>query len=311
MSAEPGFRYRERLTARKRPHGELVAPPTAHHRRRLLSVVLVILLLVPAGVLAVQSLWTSVSDGAADPEQQMIQRERQAAAPTPSLDPANPFDQTPADDFPVGADGITLPPATQVGNWAPSDVQYVLNYTKQALTAARLDPAVVVEGNAAKYLSLLSESARTPAQADITKGAPALGYVTRIAPGYSLAAPIRVKGTMSVALGEAKQLVVTADHVWVYPLKGPVTMDAARGPGATLVVLHTVENYQWYPQKGYAKRDQGLRPGQGTQAIYNMDCELSQRGLLALPRTAPTKPGGENMSAFDPATKPEQFPSTC
>ncbi len=308
MPVEPGFRFRRSLTSEER-HGQqrVISLRPRRSRRKLLVTVAVILLLVPAGLLAMRSLWTALTSDVPDPEMAAI-----AASEAPDLDPNNPFDKTAADGYLEGAHGIVDPPATALGPWKAAEVRKVLETTRTSLLVARTDPTVLA-GNPTKYLAALAENTRRPAAAEIRKGAPALGYVTRLAPGDTLAAPVRTKGKLLVALGRDKQLVITADVVWVYPLAGPRAKGAPNVAGARLVVLHTVETYQWYPQKRYSKKDQGLRPGAGEQAVYNMDCELSRTGVLALPSGGATMrvTAGGVRRALDPATRPNAFPSVC
>jgi hypothetical protein len=311
MPAEPSFRYRNSLSAETR-HGERrVVRAKSRPRKKLLVTVVVILLLVPAGLLALRSLYDALDGGSPDPE--TVAERTRASAPSPTLDANDPFGGTPAENYAIGPDGITMPTVTPLGTWTAAQVQDVLDRTEEALVTGRLDQMVLLERDPSKYLALLSPSVRTATGKEIAKGTAALGYVTRLAPGYTLVAQVRTKGAVTVGLGTDKQLVVKADVVWVYPLHGQVDNDLAKGAGAKLVVLHTVETYQWFPTKGYSKQDQGLRPGAGDQGLYNMDCELSQQGLLALPRTAPgeTPPSAGDSRAFDPGTDPAKFPVTC
>lgn len=321
MPAEPGFRYRRSLTAETRHGRERVVSTRVRPRRKLAVTALVILLLVPAGLLALRSLWTAMAEDVPDTGVRVARSTSAAPSVPPGPGASNPFADTPADTFANGPEGIVVKPATAaLGPWQPAEVQAVLDRTVTALATARTDPTVLA-GNPAAYLAGLSESARAPTAAQIADGAKALGYVTRVAPQFMLAANVRTRGTMGIALGPKQQLVVTADVVWVYALMsapsvvGPAAPTPSPGPvrpGADLVVLHTVETYQWYPKKGYAVKDQGLRPGEGEQGLYNMDCALSRRGLLALPTSQADLPVvSREPQAFDPATSPEAFPATC
>ena len=116
---------------------------------------------------------------------------------------------------------------------------------------------------------------------------------------------------MSARAGKDGQLIVMADYVWVYPLKGGKLSDSA-GPGSTLVVLHTVESYEVYRPEAIAVSDRGLRPGGGNSYTFNMDCTLVGKGLLALP---PPDQGGRPSSpddaAYSPQTNPKSIRSTC
>jgi hypothetical protein len=226
---------------------------------------------------------------------------------------SDPFAGTPAERYPVATRGVLLPPAKQVGSWPAAEVRNVLRQTRSALLAARLDPRVLERGSAAGYLQLLSPATRDMVGAAIQRGGPGLGYVTRLAPGFTLdrSAPIRVAGAMSARAGRDGQLVVTADYVWVYPLQGGRPSSSA-GPGSRLVVLHTVESYEVYRPEAISVSDRGLRPGGGNSYTFNMDCALVAKGLLALP---PPDQGGRPSSpddaAYSPKTDPRSIRSTC
>jgi len=237
------------------------------------------------------------------------------AAPAP---PPDPFAGTPAATFSRGAAGIVLPPAKPLGVWTAAEVRATLLRTRDLLVASRLDPRVVQRGDTSRYLALLSPSTRRLVTAAVRKGEPGLGYVTRLAPGSVLAPqPVRVKGSMSVALGRDGQLVVVANYVWVYPLRragapSAAPTPAAVVPGATLVVLHSAEVWEVYPPDGISVEDQGLRPGTASTFTFNMDCTLVKRGLLALPSGSQAGPQRvATEQAYDPARPPSSLPSTC
>ncbi|HEY0485016.1 MAG TPA: hypothetical protein VGD72_02050 [Mycobacteriales bacterium] len=227
--------------------------------------------------------------------------------------PADPFTGTPAERYPRAADGIVLPRPTAIGSWSASDVGMVLRRTRDVLVAARLDPRMVEQGTTARYLALLAPATRAMVRQQVVAGGPGLGYVTRLAPGWTIDAKagIRVAGTMSVKAGKDRQLVVTADYVWVYPLKG----GTAKPPpvaGSRLVVLRTVETYEWYPPESITVADRGLRPGGGTVGQSNMDCTLADKGLLALPPPGQKgRPAALSDPAYSPKTQPGAIPDTC
>jgi hypothetical protein len=267
---------------------------------------LAVLVLMSAGMLALRSLAISIKNGGDDVE---VAAEKPApSVPTESKDP---FAGTPAENFPVGADGIVPPVAKQVGPWTPAQVQDVMNRAKQTLIAARLDPLMVEQGVTTTYLGSISPATKQAVAGRLETGE-ALSYVSRLATDYKLLAPIRVQGTMTAALGPKKELVVNADYLWVYPLQGPDVRGARRGPGSRLVVVHTIESYQWFAAKNVAKQDTGLRPGVGKLYTFNMDCDLATSGRLGLQRAAPGSPQTvPDAKAYDPLTKPEDLPNTC
>jgi hypothetical protein len=269
---------------------------------------LVVLLLVSAGLLAVRSLVVSIQNGG--DEVVAEQPPLRPSPPKPTENP-DPFAGTLAETYPEGAAGIVPPPAKQVGPWTPAQVADVMNRTKQTLVAARLDPQMIELGNPAGYLGTISEGARGTVAKSLQTGE-ALGYVTALAAEYKLAQQPRVKGSMTVSVGPKKELVVGADYVWIYPLEGPVDETAPKGPGSKLVVVHTIETYQWFAPKSVAPKDTGLRPGAGKLYTVNMDCDLAKGGKLGLQRAAPGNPQTiPDAKAYDPATRPEELPDTC
>jgi hypothetical protein len=294
MPVEPGFRSRQEIDWRGRRRAR---PPMPHGRSLLLTGVAV-LVLVSSLLLAVISLQ----------RKDILSGPGSSPAPSKAVS-KDPFAGTPASGFSEGDAGIVLPAAAPIGPWTAPEVQDVLNRTKQTLVAARLDSPMVEQGDTTAYLASISEGAR----GTVTKSlqtADGLGYVSRLADGFQLAAPIRVKGSMTVALGTKKELVVSANYVWVYPLVGSVPT-TPKGPGSTLVLLHTAETYQWFAPKGIAKKDTGLRPGAGQIAKLNLDCSFARGGKLALPTADSGGPAAAPASAFNPATNPDELPSPC
>jgi hypothetical protein len=304
MPVEPRFRTRREIET-QHWGGTRRAPRRLPHGRSLVLTGLVVLILVLAGILAVMSLWHSIRAGGDDefgsrPSAQVSGTKQQSK---------DPFAGTPAATYAEGDAGIELPDAVATGPWTAGQVRDVLAKTKQTLVAARIEPAMVEQGDTAPYLATISEGARGTVSSSL-QNADALGYVSRLASGYQLTAPIRVKGTMTVTLGPKKELVIGANYVWLYPMVGSVP--AAQGsPGSSLVVLHTVESYQWFQPKGIAPKDTGLRPGPGQIAKLNLDCTQAKSGLLALPSAQGERPARPSAKAFDPATPPDALPSPC
>jgi hypothetical protein len=314
MSSEPA-RTRSRKTAPD-PYATLwdgaARRRSAHRRsrRHTLRVTIVsVIAVVVAGLLAVPLVqqWAPVGNSATRGS------DGSTAAKDGPSGPSDPFAGTPAERYAVATRGVVVPKAKQVGSWTAVDVRNALRQTQKVLIAARLDPRVLEQGSAATYLALLSPATRGMVGAAIRSGGPGLGYVTRLAPGFTLdrSSAIRVAGTMSAKAGKDGQLVVTADYVWVYPLKGGKP-SAAAGPGSRLVVLHTVESYELYRPEAISVSDRGLRPGGGNSYTFNMDCSLVGKGLLALP---PPDQGGRPSSpddaAYSPRTDPRSIRSTC
>lgn len=230
-----------------------------------------------------------------------------------SSGPSSPYADTPASSFPIGQTGILPPPAAKVGQFSAADVEAATKLTKQTLVAARLDPAMLEKGDTSGYLSKLAPSLRPMITSSVQKGSAALGYVTRLAPGTKLATTqIRVSGTMEVSIGSDQQLVIKADYVWVYPLIRGGASPSDMAAGGELVVLHTVETYDWYKPAKVVATERGLRTGGGEWNAYNKDCGQFGQGYLTL---GPLDKNGHAMSppaaAYNPKTAPDSLPGTC
>lgn len=273
-----------------------------------------IVLLVPAGVLALRSLTTSLLSDTPDSADVELAESAKGPEPEPRLSGAevdrNPFSDTPADSYPTGEAGIILPPAKAQGEWSAEQVTQALQQTKTALGAARLDERMLLRGETKPYLDQFSQSSRDFITQQIA-GEGALAYVTRLAPGYTLRAPTRVSGVMEVELGSAGQLIISANYAWVYALRAPATTEVFARPGSQLAVLRTVERYEFYPTKGYAKPNRGLRPGDGEQYAFNSDCGQVVSGTLALPQDRDETPGSPAEASYAYTTAPGSVPSNC
>ncbi|MFI5956965.1 hypothetical protein [Cryptosporangium sp. NPDC051539] len=305
MPTEPGFRYRRSAVTEARHGQDRVVAVRRKPRRKMIGVLIVILLLVPAGLLAAKSLYGTMSGSVVDPEVAA-----ESSGPTaPPLDPNNPFDGTPADEYLPPEQGIQMPTATKTGSWAAKDVGTVLEKTRAVLIAARTDPAVL-GGDSSDYVKTLAPNVQSQVKKAIVSGTDTLGYVTNLGAGYTLAKPIRATGSLTVTSGSLKQLIVRADVVWIYPLAGPMP-EQSTGAGVRLVVLHTVESYEWFPSKGFADEDQGARPGEGERAVFNADCPKYLKGALALPATAVQDPVKGNEKVFVVTTPLTSFPAGC
>ncbi|GAA0261580.1 hypothetical protein [Cryptosporangium japonicum] len=305
MPTQPGYRYRRSAVTEARHGQDRVVKVRRRPRRKLIGTLVVILLLVPAALLAAKSLFSTMNGSVADPE--LV---AESPVPTtPSLNPDDPFDGTPALSYAPAEQGITLPDATKTGGWSSKDVAAVLEKTKTVLLAARTDPKVLA-GDASAYVDALAPNVRKQVKQEIVSGKDTLGYVTNLGAGYTLAKPIRAVGSLTVTTGSLEQLVVRADVVWVYPLAGPLP-EGSKGAGVRLVVLHTVESYEWFPARGFADEDQGARPGAGERAVFNADCPKYLEGVLALPETPVEDPVEGNEAVFTATTPLTSFPTGC
>lgn len=282
-----------------------------HSSRRLLVVLAVIALLVPAGVLALRSLVTSVTSDKSEVETARELGDDPADEKISSVTvDANPFKGTPAESFAVGEAGIETPTWTPAEPWDAETANKALVEMKAALVTARLGDSMLTGGKTDDYVKKFADSSQKFVKEQIA-GSSALAYVTKLSPGYTLRAPPRVKGEMKVSLGQSGQLVIEASYIWVYPLRAPDAKQVSALAGSQLAVLRTVERYEFYPVKGYAKQNRGLRPGDGSQYAFNVSCAPASQGLLALPSRNERGVGAPAKLVYDPTKPPEKLERNC
>lgn len=147
------------------------------------------------------------------------------------------YDHSPAKEFRIGADGVTLPSAERTAHFSESQVLEALTTAKEFLVHSALDPATLTGGDARPVRLLIDPD--QIGQFDASLAHPtddgrhaATGWVMRFDPTrVSLAdEPVRVQGHLTVAEVNEAALEVVADHTYVYALRRAVK-DAAGGPG--------------------------------------------------------------------------------
>ncbi|SES08121.1 hypothetical protein [Lentzea albida] len=189
-----------------------------------------------------------------------------------------PFAKTPAEQWPEGEKGIVAPD----GNPAYGQV-------RQALVAARLDPAVLTEHKPDRFLAMLAPPAREHVAKDVT------GWVTRLKQGTKLLPNgIRVSGKMT--LGEKDGYpAVTADYVFAYAFEPPE-------PGKLTDQMEIVAAVR--EQVTYAITPEGLWPSDSSGYQYSIACQAAKDGFLAPQFTEPRKQGvglpGQEKKYFSP-----------
>ncbi|MGP4049706.1 SCO2583 family membrane protein [Streptomyces sp. 2A115] len=136
------------------------------------------------------------------------------------------YAHSPADQFRVGAEGITLPASRRTAHFSDSQVVTALTTAKDYLVESALDPDVLT-GGATRPARILLD----PQQLDqfdesfdhpVADGRHApTGWLVRFDPNQAeLADPkIRVQGTLAAAETDSDTLEVTADHTFVYALR--------------------------------------------------------------------------------------------
>lgn len=236
-----------------------------------------------------------------------------ALAPTPTarpaspmFDPARPFASTPAADWPDGASGILTPTPRRVGAFSPDEVAAALTRVRDVLVASRLDHALLVEHDPTRYLSLLAPDARRQLEPLFHGAEPQVqSLVSMVAPGSRLlGVEPKVKGEMTVRVGDAGELVVSTNYVIVYAFEPDVALKLVDTMNAIVVVRADVD-YVLRATDRWAQGSKGLWYGDATGYAYSIGCEAYGRGYLApamAERAVATQTDQSRSGYFDPAS---------
>jgi hypothetical protein len=147
---------------------------------------------------------------------------------------AAPFAGGAAARYEVGVRGLGLPPAHRVGGFAESEVQQAYAIAQEYLTDSGLDRQTVTGGDVSKVRDLLDprqldqfDSSLTSPSADGRHEA--TGWLVRFDPAarVTLVGGIRVRGTLDASQTADNLLEVSADHTFVYALRGPGSVRGA------------------------------------------------------------------------------------
>ncbi|CAL9459143.1 hypothetical protein SUDANB15_02582 [Streptomyces sp. enrichment culture] len=136
------------------------------------------------------------------------------------------YASSPAAQFRVGAEGVTLPGARRTAHFSDSQVMSALITTKDYLVRSSLDPAVLTGGETRAVRVLLDPDQLE--QFDRSFARPAAdgrhaptGWLVRFDPSRVELADhtVRVRGTMQAAETDASTLEVSTDHTFAYAVR--------------------------------------------------------------------------------------------
>lgn len=233
-----------------------------------------------------------------------------SASSAPSAALTGPFQNTPAAAYAEGEAGIALPAGTAIPGFTAAQVDAGLQQVKQALIAARLDPAMLASHDPNALLKLLSPQASKEVKPyfDSQKF---FGFATQVAPGYFLTSDkVRVSGQVTFrgsTANSVRLLEVVTNFVWVYPFEG-----ALQEPGDHLVIVHDQVTWAIPVDTDVDKAYRGLRLSGWDGFASNMDCDLLKQSLLALgkPQFVTAGTDADANAAFDPS-RSLNVTSTC
>jgi hypothetical protein len=221
------------------------------------------------------------------------------------------FVGTPAEHFPVGAAGITLPAARATGPFTAQQVAQGLAKVRAALVASRLDPEMLA-GRPGRFLGLLAPDDRPTVTDDLARGA-SLGYATRIArdadPRWVPEDGIRVQGTVEYAATRdadgIRVLAVTTRFIWVYSFD--LFQAQTYPPGAELVTFRDQVVWHLPHPDDVRTGSRGLWVADADVTILNATCASMEQGVVALehdvPLTRRTAPAPEG-DIYDDTWRP-------
>jgi len=221
---------------------------------------------------------------------------REAAPETPNptqvaqyahVDLAEPYVNTPAQNWTKGVGGITSPAAAAVGPFKAEAVADAYAQARRAITAAPLAPAVLFSHDPKAYLALFAPDQREQMTPWLTEK-PAKdkagfdSYLTEIADGYHLldAGP-RTFGTLTAHAGEKPgELAVDAKYVVAYAFDN-VHPESLTSPNEIVSFLRVDETYVVVTGSGVAKSSRGLWLDGGQSATSSVGCAAAREGFLA------------------------------
>ncbi|MEU1683680.1 hypothetical protein [Micromonospora sp. NPDC005707] len=208
------------------------------------------------------------------------------ASPTPSPvplsqvgEPRDLFAGSAAADFAVGQEALTLPRATATGPFTAAEVAAALTRVRTALTAARLDLAMLL-GDPEPFLALLAPDARRELARDFD-GNTFLNYATRIG-SRDEAGEVRARGTIRYRATRNENgvpvLEITTAYVWVYAFDVPRTTPGQAGLAAIRdeVVWHVPRS------DGLPAAQRGLWLVSARASTSNVECSRLAEGFVTV-----------------------------
>ena len=233
---------------------------------------------------------------------------RDAAEPpvlSQSAGAGGPFDGTPARSWHTANVGLVMPVASPAGPYSAAMVKGALARARAYLLTARTAPAVLVRHDLNALASLADP-----------KASHSRLYQTFLAPGNTLAAPVRVSGPvtytfMSGATDDAEHLAITGNLVWAYALKATYPVE----PPYRILVWHEHITLNFYLDAGMDGPQAAVHPAQEVLTTYNMDCGYANADLLGLPRVDDPdrvpEAGDSTKGAFNPSQPVDQPGRGC
>ncbi|MBT2386297.1 hypothetical protein [Streptomyces sp. ISL-11] len=156
------------------------------------------------------------------------------------------FEHSPAAQFRLGPEGVTLPAARSTQHFSESQVMAALAAAKEYTVKSSLDPAVLTGGGQRSVRLLLDPEQLDQFDRSFDHPADdgrhaATAWLVRFDPAQVtlVDTPVRTQGVFSVSETGSSTLEVSADHTFVYALR-PAAAGAGDKAGADRASLFTV-----------------------------------------------------------------------
>ncbi|WAL66168.1 hypothetical protein ORV05_35920 [Amycolatopsis cynarae] len=232
------------------------------------------------------------------------------------VDLAKPFEHTAAQNWSEGIDGLTTPPASQVGTFSPRETADAMEAVKRTITASFLDREVIADHKPDHFVASIAPDA---ARWEITpEGLRKGSSVISVADGFRLL-PVspRMTGSLTTRPGDPGKLTVHASFVVAYAfdpgdrkIDGPSDIEPFLRQEIDYVVVSAAA-------PGYEKTSIGVWPGRAEGVFYAAACKAIRKNQLAPmlyteETTAPTESGPvvTDPGIFDPS-KPLPQANEC
>jgi hypothetical protein len=283
------------------PAGGYAVPPPPRGGGRVAAILagVLVLILVGVGVFLLPKLLPN-RNGATGPNggSSSAPNRNNPTTPAQTTPPPDIFAGTPAENFQAGSDAIAPPAPQAVTGFSVSDVGADLTMVKQAMTAARLNPKMLVDHDATSFINLLAPDGRQTVQ-DYFDQDNAFPYATRLEYGTNLSSdPIRAKGTWTVTgqtVDNHPAVVIETNYIWVYPV-----VANRSGAGADLIVVRDKITWVVYASEGLEQTSVGLWVKHAYAFGSNLDCNLvKQEDLVSLPATSISETRTEDGDAYN------------
>ncbi|GAA1027665.1 MULTISPECIES: hypothetical protein [Amycolatopsis] len=222
------------------------------------------------------------------------------------VDLRRPFDNTPAQNWPEGIAGLTVPAPAKVGSFSEKQVGDAQAQVKHAVEVAQFDKEVLEGYHPDGYIGLFAPDVRQDLQANPQ------AYLIYLEDGnHLLPVQPRMSGKMTVAPGKAGELYLHVSYVVAYAFDPGSRV--IEGPGDLEPFVRVDTDFIVRSGSSWAPGSRGLWTAKFHRYFSRMSCDAVKKHLLA-PEFADPYFTGPSLSPepgqFDP-NKPVPTKGNC